>query len=879
MHYKQKALSRAIGAITAGAFTTIGCVAVAQAQQKVEKIEVTGSNIKRVDAETVSPITVLTREDIERSAKATVAEVLRDLPYNGGQSFNETFTNSFSPGGSGIALRGLSQKSTLVLVNGRRMAGYGLAQNLFDTYVDLNSIPTSAVERVEVLRDGASAVYGSDAIAGVINVILRKDFKGVELAATAGTSHEGGLDEQRMSLAAGFGDLSKNRFNVMGVLDYYKRDRLQMSERDFTKNQDFRNREGGTLTRATRAAYYAVNGASNANGRTPLSTCAAEDRIAASTLSAALSGTTCVYNAAPYLTLFPETERLGFLGRGSFEFTPTLSAFGEFNYSKNESNQTFTPAQVANGTGLLVFNPVTGGVRSISNRLAANNPSNPFGVPVNILYSFFDVGGRDTTVETEATRALGGLKWTFGSWDFEAAVGGAKSETTSTDLNGINADVLNTAIANGTYNFLNPSAGTITANDLRINQVRKSESELTFADIKTFSEIYQLPAGPVGFAAGFDYRKESLDDIPDEALAAGRVLGRGFTRTQGERNSKAAYVEFAIPVTKQLEVQLAARRDKYSDFGSATSPKWGFKWAPNKEFLVRGSVSKGFRAPTLPEATQTNALSFTTVVDPLIGAAANIAQLSVSNPGLKPERSKSENLGVVFEPFTDFNVGIDFYKIIQNDLVTRDGNAFIIAQAIAGNPFFVNRVVRDPATNAIIYTIRQVRNLDYIETSGIDLDMRKTFRGGDWGKFTVSTNWNYVRNFKLPATGPGSPYTDTTDSNAFGSIPRYKGNVGMTWEKNVWTTALTYRYIHGYDQAFAPPAGAVGRQFYVGSYYDYDLFVSWSGIKNLKITGSVRNLLDHEPSWDSSSGSIGVDFTQYDHRGRYFTLGATYSFK
>ena len=200
------------------------------APQKVEKIEVTGSNIKRVDAERPAPVQIITREDIERSGQTTVGEVLRNLPINSAASYDDNFTGSFARGSAGVSLRGLGQRATLTLINGRRMASLGFAQNLQDTFVDLNSIPLAAIERIEILKDGASAIYGSDAIAGVVNIILRKDFRGLELTTGYGSTRHSDGSEMRASLAGGMGDPVKQKFNVIGVLDYFKRDTIWARE-------------------------------------------------------------------------------------------------------------------------------------------------------------------------------------------------------------------------------------------------------------------------------------------------------------------------------------------------------------------------------------------------------------------------------------------------------------------------------------------------------------------------------------------------------------------------------------------------------------------------------------------------------------------------
>ncbi len=236
-----RVVAQALGTGVALSMVAVG--AYAQQAQKVEKIEVTGTHIKRVDSEAVAPVEVITRDAIERSGQPTVADVLRNIPANSGGSFSESFSNSFAPGAAGISLRGLGQKTTLVLINGRRTAGYGFAQNLQDSFVDLNSIPSAAVERVEILKDGASAVYGSDAIAGVVNVILRKDYKGAEIGGFAGEFS--GKNDYRLNLTGGMGDLAKDRYNVFGVFDYYKRDLLMLSDTNFGHTRDMRGYDGG----------------------------------------------------------------------------------------------------------------------------------------------------------------------------------------------------------------------------------------------------------------------------------------------------------------------------------------------------------------------------------------------------------------------------------------------------------------------------------------------------------------------------------------------------------------------------------------------------------------------------------------------------------
>ena len=842
----------------------------AQQEQRVEKIEVTGSNIKRVDTETPAPVQIITKEEIDRSGKATVAEVLRAIPSNTGNTFNETFVNSFSPGASGISLRGLGQKSTLVLVNGRRVANYGFAQNIQDTYVDLNSIPTSAVERVEVLRDGASAVYGSDAIGGVVNIILRRDYRGVELALRGGRATEGGLAERKFAVTAGYGDIAKQRFNIMAVFDYYHRDLLLYSEREFTRDQDFRGRAGGLFQWSANAGTYRIG-----SNRIPFATCPA-GQVLPATLFQNITGNVCGYNPAPYLTLFPESERMGLISRATFNISQNVSAFAEFWYNKNETEQTSTPLGVAGS--VVAFDPRSGGVRTVPAVLPVGNPSNPFSQPTQIGYTFFDVGGRNQHIETKFNRALVGLKGVLRDWDWEIAAGSSRSDTVQTNFNDVNATVFSQVLADGTYNFLNPSATPQATARLRANHVRQSDSKLSFADLKVSTDLMQLPAGALGFAAGIEYRRESIKDRPDPLLTSGQVLGRGSSSTDGSRNSTAGYIEFSVPALKSVELQIAGRQDHYSDFGNAFSPKVGVKWTPNKQLLLRGSYAKGFRAPSLPEISPTTVLSFVTIRDPRQNNQSfSVGRLSISNPNVEAERSQSYTVGFIVEPNAAFNFGADYYHIRQNKLVQRDSPQFVVNNE--GQPGFEGRVVRDVNTGNIAFVTTPFRNIEFQQTSGIDFDYRLRLPKNPYGRFTLSGQWNYLIEFKRPVA-EGQPATRYTGNNGFfTALPRFRGNTRLSWERDSWLMQLTGNYTHSYSQVIVIAGAPIPSDSKVKSRTTFDLYLAYNGFKNTNLYISVLNISDQQPPFDpGASTGLHVDFGLYDLRGRTIQVGANYKF-
>jgi len=861
---KIKNLALAITMIGVSAGTQV----LAEEAAETQKIEVTGSNIKRVSKETASPVTVVTRKEIEQSGKATVAEVLRSVSANTGGSYNEVFSNSFSPGASGVSLRGLGQKATLVLLNGRRAANYGFAQNLQDTYFDLNSLPASAIERVEILKDGASAVYGSDAIAGVVNVILRKNYQGLEMSGGYGISSENDLGETHVAVTGGIGDPATDRYNVLASFDYFHRDGNTLADRDSTKNQDFSDKPGGTFGWSTAAGTYR-----RGLNREAFAKCIGPGvNLDASLFD--LNGTACAYNPAPFLSMLPETERANGFLRGTFDFSEGLQGFAEAFVSSTETKQTFTPAAITNSG--IHFNPATGGVTVEDYRLPVGNPSNPDAAPVAIGYTFFDVGPRSAKIKADAYRLLAGLKGTLGDWSWESAVTTAKNKEHQDNYNRVNAVVLKQMITDGSYNFLNPGANTNgQADKLRLTVTRVAESKLDTFDAKVSGELLELPAGALGAALGFDYRRESLNDRPDANLTQGLVLGQGSTATTGSRNVKAVFFELNAPIVKNLEMTLAGRGDDYSDFGSAFSPALGLKWTPIKEILFRASAGKGFRAPTLAENSRSSATFFTSVIDrnhPTAsqrGKSFNIAGVYTGNPDLKAEHSRNYNIGIVIEPSANFNASLDVYKIRQKDLVSSDSFQFI--ENHETDPAFAKFIVRDPVTQNISYITSGYKNLAYVETKGTDINLTYRSKATEYGRFTTALDVTYLMSYKTPPA-LGEEAVEYAGNNGYGSLPRTKGSLTLGWDKADWTTKVKLNYTSGWQQQQADGQDRVAGQVTTDFYANYDVN------KHLGVAFSVLNAFNRIPPYDASDASNGFDFTQYDLRGRYYRLTANYKF-
>jgi iron complex outermembrane receptor protein len=785
----------------------------------------------------------------------------------------------------------------------------------------LNSIPASAVERIEILKDGASAVYGSDAIAGVVNVILRKDYKGIEFSTGAGVA--AGNGEYRFSATGGFGDLGRDKFSVLGVFDYFKRDLVMLNETQFGASRDWRGRAGGgrnfnSLTGLGTWQQYTNAGAAQQNFRA-VDNCGASGgtvmtgpqavaaglinlsgnqsaaTLAALNARAAASNTFCTYNSNGAITALPGTERFGFLGRATVELSPTLQGYAEVGASEVKTLQVFTQP-FFNTTGLT---PTSVGLRPFSYTVnfAPGVAGNPFTTLARFAGSLSNAGTRDTTVKSDSFRILTGLKYSFGAFDGDTGLGWSRNQVESIGINRLSIAGVSSAFGittapqppvptatSSTLNLNNMSLSSAAAiNAIRADIPRKSTSELFFVDSRLTTEFGQLPGGPIGLAVGAEYRNEKLTDTPAAIAQSGGVLGQGITKTAGDRNSIAVFAEAGLPILKSLEAQLAVRTDRYSDYGSSTVPKVGLKWKPLPEFVVRANWGQGFRAPTLPEISPSVATFFVQVNDPVTGqSGVNISGIYAGNPALKAETSKSATLGFVFEPNKDFNVGFNWYSIDWKDQVGSYGFQSLVNGDGLINGVRRGVVTRDPITNNIITVATNFTNLSEVSTRGVDIDAVYRMNTA-YGKLAFGMAATYIEKFSID----GSDYVG---NNGNGSLPRIRGNVSVDWTQGPYSARLTTNYVHSYYQQLLAGSyfstandprfqtGIYGEK--IGSRTTFDLFGGYEFNNKLKINASVINLMNTQPPYDPGASSTFLyDFTQYDVRGRAYRMNLTYKFR
>ena len=911
-----------------GGLTIAALPAMAQSDN-TQRVEITGSNIKRVDSETVAPVSIITRDQIERTGQPTAAEVIRALPINTG-AYSEQSSNSFAPGAAGVSLRGLGQKTTLVLLNGRRTAGYGFAQNLQDTFVDLNSIPAAAIDRIEILRDGASALYGSDAIAGVVNIILRKDYKGFEGSVSVGTFEA--KSDRRVTLATGMGDLGKDGYNIFATVDAYSRDLLMQNDTQWLKSRDLRALPGArnyqSLTSFGSWRLYNASGTAT-NTYKAITDCTANGgkvMDVTTAYNAGLLGTSSLatyqaaYGASTFCggdfnsqyTALPATDRVGTLVRATKEFSPTSTGFAEVGFSRVDTFQTFQAPFFAGTTGLqktsaglrpFVYNinflPGISGAPTVNPNTSAAPTAGQFWRYNGV---FNDMGTRDSDIRSDTMRAVAGLTWSLGSWDFDSAAGASRNQVTNNYKNRITLSGTSSLFGVSTappvpasnypfaattaYNLDRFTTNTDAArNTMRYDFPRKSTSELTFVDTRGSTTLGKLPGGDVGLAVGAELRKESIKDVPDDVAKAGNILGQGITATDGSRTSKAVFAELSLPLVKQLELQLAARRDNYSDYGTSTVPKAGFKWRPTDWVLIRSNWGKGFRAPTLPEISKSEATFFTSVTDPEDRVVKNISGVYAGNPTLKPETSMSQTFGIVLEPAKNINLGAGYYRIDWRNVVGSKSFQSVIdascpngGLAFSGTPCpSTDKIIRDPASgNGVVTIYSGYENLAQRLTKGIDLD--GTVRiPMESGRLSLRTDLTYVLSFKED----GTEYVGT--NGGYYTYPRVRANLSADWDTGAWAVTARANYTHEYKQAYIGsyataytlPYQNGAMPAFVSSNTTLDLFARYQVTKNATVSASVINAFNKMPPLDIA-WSFFYDMNLYDMRGRMFRLNFKY---
>ncbi|WP_312685551.1 TonB-dependent receptor plug domain-containing protein [Brevundimonas nasdae] len=824
------------GAVIASAapvFAQVQAPEAAPGAAAVDDIVVTGSIIRRRNADSTSPLTVLGSEDLEKRGATTVASAIQSLAGNNAGALPDTFSGAFAAGASGASLRGLLVNSTLVLVDGLRGPFYPLADDGQRNFVDLNSIPASTIDRIEVLQDGASSTYGADAIAGVINIITRKNFQGLTVKSEYGVSEYGDGESPSFSAIWGKGNLNTDGWNFYLSGEYKRDEFIWNRDRDYPYNTA--NLTPTTGYDANGKLVYRTNGVINGiqgNGAfrgvstatqfgalvrpydptnttaqgpwqllatncpspaTPHTLTAEELRLGGVT-NIAPGTVICQLDAVKeFRTIQPQNERFSLSGRFTKRFSNGAEAYVSASYYQNETDRVATPNQVA-----LSAPPAVGVSRYIGTALTLPvrlkngdlNPQNPFasqGQVARILASLYDIPST-SNLKNENIRVAAGLQGTFASdWDYNLRFTAGRSSLDFTRRGQIHIQHLLDVIADGSYNFIDQTKNSQQVRDyVSPDNVQTSVSEIVQGEASVSRALWTLPGGPLSVGLGASWRWESIDNPSANPFKGGPTdgwLGINSFYSKGDRSVTAAYFEIDAPLLSNLNLDVAGRYDDYSTGQSAFSPKVGVRYRPFEALTFRATYSEGFRIPSIAEgnsqvtgyAGRAAPASFQTLHgNDGYGQSYQLGLTTVGNPDLKPETSDSVNLGFVFTPTRNLTFSVDHFRINKNGVIAGGDSIPALNAYFSGQPI--------PAGYTVIPGVPNPNKPDLLPLPGFILSPFQNLN-------SLETS--------------GFDFAATAD---FQLTPDIR-----------WSSSFSATYIDKFNQSFPLPGGEVQVQHYAGS--------------------------------------------------------------
>ncbi|MBV1774106.1 TonB-dependent receptor [Burkholderiaceae bacterium DAT-1] len=924
---KLKQLAYAVSLIGfAGTLAPLAHAADEAAVKKVDKIEVTGSSIKRTAKEGALPVQSISKDDIAKSGVTNVQDLIQNISAfsTSGSTATASVAGTGTFGLSSPSLRGLGSNRTLVLVNGRRLAP---AAGNDGSSIDMNAIPISAIERVEVLKDGASGVYGADAIAGVINFILSKSYRGFMVDGSYGTpSDEGGGSNSRADFVVGFGDLDADRFNVTLTGSMEKESRLWAKDRAYAKTALNEPYYSGSATGQgnIQGAWDEVNhkptadyvkGTASAGYGNPAATkgCDSIGMFNAGKTKLGASAY-CQFDSAGYVALIPQRELTNLVGNGVFKINEEWQAFGDFIYSKSKVFESYQNSPMrssffdtdSNFAALgvdkaLLLRPTNPNYATAAAWLKANGFSSLVGQPLGITARSAGLGNREATSERTQTRQTIGVRGTIAGQDVELAASRNEAKLDYLITKGYFRQAVWVKVINDT-NSWNPWAPDGLGN-AALQDKLKAEAQYTgnamsgtsktnSVDFKATGELLQIAGNPLSYAAGAQYRKDNFILTPSDEYSSGAISGLGgsIVPMDKSREVKALFSELSLPIGSTIELNAALRSDRYDDVGNTNNYKVSARWQPSEMLVVRASNGTGFRAPTLTDLwypqTEGTSAGFT---DP----ATNSKNIQVTtktggNPGLKPEKSDQTSVGFVFQPTRTISGSVDLWKIKVKDIIATPSVQEVVSGFRAGKGIYQGLVTLD-AKNNVTYVVNLTQNLGTADVRGADIDLTWADRFS-FGRLSANLNGTYLDQFD-------QTFADGTISNKVGRVADDQGNpvlggdnggvnlkwkhrLTFNWSQGPWSAGVAQNFILHYGDA----PDLDGNPHNVPSYSLFDLNVGYTGVKNLRLGLVVNNVMNKKPpvaiypSQFANSFIYGYDFYNYNPRGRFISTTASYKF-
>lgn len=909
----------------------------AKAPEELDKMVIIGSRIPTAEIETAQPVEVYNRERIDKMAVTTVNELLQRVPQANAAGLNgNNGGTGFAAGATGVSLRGLGLNATLVLLNGRRVSAYGFANDGTSAFVDLNSLPLEAIESVEILTAGNSAVYGADAIAGVINIKTKQTYRGGELSFYYGNTQHTDYGTLKGSITFGTGN---DKTDVMVIADYYHQNDLFNRDRPFSSLVNL-TPLGGLNLGSSRGypgrfevpvdapgligtPFYDAAGGRTVRLVPPKTT----DGHAAPADYHLYTGADS-YNYNQNSQALPSSERMGVYGNFAHKvFDEKLQLFGEFAFRHVEEHVELAPSPLdIIGNGIpLGSSDVTAGVVTPGNGLTipATNPFNPFGADITDgRYRFFEAGNRTYDFATDAVRLLGGLRGELNEhFSYETAVLFNRGQTVNTaQALGIQAiqnalNDPNPATALNLFTGPNAPNNPATINSLKVNAKHIGTTEILNWDAKAFGKAFTLPGGDVGYAAGVEYRTETFEDEPDQIQKDGGIVGqsRSLANT-GDRNVTSAYVETRIPITGKdwnaaplyrVDITAAGRFDHYNDFGDSTVPTIGLQWRPfNEDLMFRGSYAENFRPASLQQLFNQALDSYTGTpfTDPLRGTDEREINLkSGGNPNLEPETATQWTAGMVLSPsqVKGLRVSVDWLRIKRvNEIGTTSdffGYDYLAVQPgrykrgtyegdaafLAANPGLPIPQI-DPATGQPAGPLQSLNdnyaNIGATKSDYIDFQVTYELATDTAGTWTFDNTVTYLLNYDVldPATGDYLPQAGGIFYSGSDALPKWRFTSSLFWSYQKLEAGVIANYIGSVD--YDNPVS--GDPATVDGFLTFDLQASYKFPWDVRLTVGVNNVADEDPPLyvGASSNAFAYLSSLHSPLGRSYYFRVTKSF-
>jgi iron complex outermembrane receptor protein len=888
-----------------------------QPSENLAEVVVTGTSIRGLDAESALPVTVLKAEDIARTGATSAEDLFRYVSSasSSGSTVAAQATGNQTGSINTISLRGLTSARTLILINGRRSAPYGGGSiGTAGNSVDISSIPVAAIERVEILKDGASAIYGSDAIAGVVNFILKDNFQGVDANVYGGApTRSGGGTEQQANFFGGIGDLKTDRYNINLNLGFDHIQSILGATRPFATR--YSPQFGNDVTSsfafpANIAVFPAPPKGSPTTINPQVGNCAPS-------LSDVNFPAQCRFDNSPYDSLQPDVKRGNGNLNAHYQLTDTTQLYAEASFAHVETLTQVQPVPLSYQNPLLPGNPF---LAYQANLLATQYPnyhnpvitptaaafllppSSPYyptayaaahgmaGLPLNLIYRDFANGPRVELDTSDTTRAVGGWKGSLFGWDFDTSVLYSEVKVKEDLKSGFPLySKIMPLLDQGNINPFGPTtdpAALAAAKGAEfVGQDWSSKTSLASLSGSASRGLFDLPGGEAKGAVGAEVRRETFVYNPSGPIQTGDITGEGGNQLpeDASRSVESVYVEVNMPIVHMLDADAAVRYDHYQTVGSTVNPKGSLKFQPLDWWLWRASVGSGFRAPSLTDLYAAQASSVTgngtrdfikcPTFDPNNPACSfQFSTVTGGNPNLKPEKSTTLTLGTEIEPVKNLHLGFDSFWIYLKDAIVVNGLPIAtILQNAASETQFANLITRD--ANGNITSISQTNaNLFKEDVSGLDVNLRYSFDIGDFGRISILGDGTYF--YKFAVQNADLSWTSQIDkglTSVDGIISRWRHNLTLVYDIGDWDASLTQHFQKKYHDSAGNITGATRE---VGVYDTFDGQLSYHLAKAWTFTLGVINIANAVPPYANYASSAnnfvgGYDLTYGDPRGRF----------